>query len=220
MLQMPLDDEAAVARARDGDEDAFRVLVERHGRSLFRLAYRMTGRTADAEDIVQEAFVRAFRQLDRFEARSNFGTWLYRVGFNCAIDYMRRRRDRESAEPADALERLSPRAAGPAPDDLVFAGEVGSSVRAALADLTDLERAAFLMRHEQGCSIEEISDTLGVKVNAAKHSVFRAVKKMRVALAPLVASPWGSPDESEARNDDTTSDRRRAPLAVLRRDVG
>jgi RNA polymerase sigma-70 factor (ECF subfamily) len=69
---MHLDDAAAVARAAGGDEDAFRVLVERHSRSVFRLAYRMTGSPTDAEDVVQETFVRAYRQLARFEARSNF----------------------------------------------------------------------------------------------------------------------------------------------------
>ena len=70
------DDAAAVLRARDGDEDAFRLLVHRHSRGLYRLAWRLTGQQADAEDVVQETFIRAFRQLDRFEARSNFATWL------------------------------------------------------------------------------------------------------------------------------------------------
>src|ERR1043165_8316770 len=98
MIQMRPDDEAAVALAKGGDEDAFRLLVERHGRSVYRLAYRMTGRPEDAEDVVQETFIRAFRQLDRFESRSNFSTWLYRIGFNCAIDYMRGRPKRESYE--------------------------------------------------------------------------------------------------------------------------
>ena len=84
------------------------MLVERHGRSIYRLAYRMTGRPEDAEDVVQETFVRAYRQLSRFEARSNFATWLHRIGFNCAIDYMRARPHRESAESHETLERLTP----------------------------------------------------------------------------------------------------------------
>ena len=73
--QMHLDDAAAVAQARRR-RGSLRVLVERHGRSIYRLAYRMTGRPEDAEDVVQETFVRAYRQLSRFEARSNFATWL------------------------------------------------------------------------------------------------------------------------------------------------
>ena len=187
MNQMPLDDAAAVARAKGGDEDAFRVLVDRHSRSIYRLAHRMTGRPEDAEDVVQETFVRAYRQLGRFESRSNFATWLYRIGFNCAIDYMRGRPHREAAEAPDTLERLSPKTSGPSVDDLVFAGEVGTRVQAALMDLSPQERAAFLMRHYQGCSIEEICDALNLKTNAAKHSIFRAVKKMRVALRPLLS---------------------------------
>ena len=100
MKQMHLEDAAAVARATAGDQDAFRELVDRHSRSVYRLAYRMTGSAADAEDVVQDTFVRAYRQLAKFEARSNFGTWLYRIGFNCAIDHLRSRPQRESAQDA------------------------------------------------------------------------------------------------------------------------
>jgi RNA polymerase sigma-70 factor (ECF subfamily) len=180
------DDAIAVARAKGGDQDAFRVLVERHSRSIHRLAYRMTGRIEDAEDVVQETFVRAFRQLKRFEARSNFGTWLYRIGLNCAIDYMRARRHRETAAPNDTLDRLVPACQPPSTDDLVFAGEIGRRVRHALGTLTEQERAAFLMRHYDGYSINEICEALDLKSNAAKHSIFRAVRKMRVALKPLL----------------------------------
>jgi len=183
---MQLDDAAAVAKAKGGDEEAFRVLVERHSRSIYRLAYRMTGRPEDAEDVVQETFVRAYKQLGRFEARSNFGTWLYRVGFNCAIDYMRARPHRESAESQETLERMSPGSSAPSMDDLVFAGQINERVQHALNELSSQERAAFLMRHYHGCSIEEICEALDLKSNAAKHSIFRAVKKMRVALRPLL----------------------------------
>ena len=179
------DDAAAVARARRGDEDAFRVLVERHSRSVYRLAYRMTGRPEDAEDVVQEAFVRAFRQLGRFEARSHFATWLYRIAFNCAIDYMRARPRRESAESQERLEQMSGRSAAVGADDLVFATEITGRVQQALEALSPQERAAFLMRHLQGCSIDEICRALDLGTNAAKHSIFRAVRKMRLALQPL-----------------------------------
>jgi RNA polymerase sigma-70 factor (ECF subfamily) len=185
MKQMHPDDVAAVAKARGGDEEAFRVLVERHGRSIYRLAYRMTGRPEDAEDVVQETFVRAYRQLSRFEARSNFATWLYRIGFNCAIDFMRARPHRESAETPETLERMSGQSETPGIDDMVYAGEIGARVQQALEGLSAQERAAFLMRHYHGCSIEEICRALDLKSNAAKHSIFRAVKKMRVALQPL-----------------------------------
>ena len=102
--QMHPDDAAAVLKARDGDEDAFRLLVHRHSRGLYRLAWRLTGQQADAEDVVRETFIHAFRQLDRFEARSNFATWLYRIAYNCAIDHLRLRPRHETAGPLDALE--------------------------------------------------------------------------------------------------------------------
>lgn len=183
---MHLDDAAAVAKAMAGDEDAFRVLVERHSRSVFRLAYRMTGSPADAEDVVQDTFVRAYRQLARFESRSNFGTWLYRIGFNCAIDHLRSRPQREAGKAPEVLDRLAPEATGPTTEDLVFAGQISDRVQAALGELSEQERAAFLMRHYHGCSIEEICHALDLRTNAAKHSIFRAVKKMRVALGPFV----------------------------------
>jgi RNA polymerase sigma-70 factor (ECF subfamily) len=91
------EDAAAVALARDGDAEAFRSLVERHSRLVFRVAYRMTGNESDAEDVVQETFLKAYRQLGRFESRANFGTWVYRIAVNCAIDYMRAKPKRESA---------------------------------------------------------------------------------------------------------------------------
>lgn len=183
---MTLDDAAAVERARSGDQDAFRVLVDKHSRSLYRLAYRMTGKPEDAEDVVQETFIRAYRQLSRFEARSNVSTWLYRIAFNCAVDFLRSRPRRESATEVETLERLAPAATGPTMDDLVYAGEIGERMQLALGDLSEKERAAFLMRHYHGCSIEEIGSTLGMKTNATKHSIFRAVKKMRVAMQGFV----------------------------------
>ena len=75
-------DAAAIARAQTGDSDAFRTLVERHSRNVFRLAFRMTGNENDAEDIVQETFLKAYRQLHRYESRSSFGTWLFRIAAN------------------------------------------------------------------------------------------------------------------------------------------
>jgi RNA polymerase sigma-70 factor (ECF subfamily) len=188
MKQMHPDDAAAVAKAKGGDEDAFRVLVERHTRGVYRLAYRMTGKPEDAEDVVQETFIRAYRQLGRFEERSNFATWLYRIGFNCAIDYMRARPHRESHEEPETLERMSCQSGEPGIDDLVYASEIGERVQTALNALSEQERAAFLMRHYHGHSIDEICDALNLKTNAAKHSIFRAVKKMRVALRPLLES--------------------------------
>jgi RNA polymerase sigma-70 factor (ECF subfamily) len=186
---MHLDDAAAVALAAGGDEDAFRVLVERHSRSVFRLAFRMTGSAQDAEDVVQETFVRAYQRLSRFESRSHFSTWLYRIGFNCTIDHLRSRPKLEAAQAPEVLNELAPTTVGPTSEDLVYAGQIGARVQTALNSLSEQERAAFLMRHFQGCSIDEICAALGLKTNAAKHSIFRAVKKMRAQLQPLARVP-------------------------------
>ena len=93
---MPHTDAAAVALAREGDSQAFRALVERHSRAVYRLAHRMTGSPQDAEDVVQETFLKAYKQLGRFESRSNFGTWLHRIAVNCSIDLIRARPHREA----------------------------------------------------------------------------------------------------------------------------
>jgi RNA polymerase sigma-70 factor, ECF subfamily len=186
---MPQTDAATVALARDGDSEAFRALVERHSRAVYRLAYRMTGNAQDAEDVVQDTFLKAYKQLGRFESRANFSTWLHRIAVNCAIDLIRSRAHRESAhDTADldvhrADQDMPPGSASP--ERLMLSTEVHERVTAGLAALTRMERAAFVLRHFEGHSIEEISSALGLKTNAAKHSIFRAVKKMRLALEPL-----------------------------------
>lgn len=178
---------AVLARARQGDSEAFRALVERHSRSVFHLAYRMTGNEQDAEDVVQESFLRAYKQLGRFESRANFGTWLYRIVANCSVDLMRSKQARHDQVRGDSLDEVADLPAGdaPGPDRLAQSAEIERRVQTALADLSPLERAAFTLRHYEGRSIDEISRTLGLGTSAAKHSVFRAVKKLRVVLEPL-----------------------------------
>ena len=190
---MPQTDAAAVALARDGDSEAFRSLVERHGRAVFRLAYRMTGNPSDAEDVVQETFLKAYRQLGRFESRANFGTWLHRIAVNCSIDLIRSRPHRESGHDTADLEHFGAvsevhDAGQQTPERLMLSTEVQARVTAAMGALSQMERAAFILRHFEGQSIEEISRALGLKTNAAKHSIFRAVRKMRLALEPLVTA--------------------------------
>ena len=185
---MDASDAAAVlARAQQGDGEAFRVLVERHSRRAFQLAFRMTRNEQDAEDVVQESFLRAYRQLGRFESRANFGTWLYRIVANCSVDLMRSKQARHDQVRGDSLDEVMemPAADAPGPDRMAQSAEIQERVQTALAGLSPLERAAFTLRHYEGRSIDEISAALGLGTSAAKHSVFRAVKKLRLALAPL-----------------------------------
>jgi RNA polymerase sigma-70 factor (ECF subfamily) len=179
---------AVLDRARQGDSEAFRALVEQHSRSVFRLAFRMTGNEQDAEDVVQESFLRAYRQLGRFESRANFGTWLYRIVSNCSVDLMRSKQARHDQVRGDSLDEAAvdlPAADVPGPERMAQSAEIERRVQDALRELSPLERAAFTLRHYEGRSIDEISATLGLRTSAAKHSVFRAVKKLRAALAPL-----------------------------------
>jgi RNA polymerase sigma-70 factor (ECF subfamily) len=182
---------------RGGDTDAFRLLVDRHSRTIFRLAFRMVGNGPDADDVVQETFFKAYRQLDRFEARANLGTWLYRIGINCALDLLRQRpRHAQQLDPEGPEEPAEPDP-GPSPERLTFGAEVQSKVASALRTLSAAERAAFLLRHFEGQSTEEIGRMLGLRTSATKHTVFRAVQKMRRALGGL--SEIGSNQESGDR---------------------
>jgi RNA polymerase sigma-70 factor (ECF subfamily) len=183
-------DAEAVAQVRAGNSDAFRVLVERHSRAVFRLAYRMTGNEQDAEDAVQETFLRAFKQLRHFDGRSSFSTWIYRVCSNCTIDALRVRKKhaqkrvtaQEDAETEILVQQPSP---SPSPERLTQSQEIANMLGPALDTLSIMERTAFVMRHYEGLGIEEIGRILDVQPNAAKHSVFRAVQKLRRALEPL-----------------------------------
>ena len=178
---------AVLTRARQGDSEAFRTLVEGHSRSAFRLAFRMTGNEQDAEDVVQESLLKAYRHLGRFETRADFGTWLYRIVANCSVDLMRSKQARHDQVRGDSLDDVVdlPPADLPGPERMAQSAEIERRVQAALDGLSPLERAAFTLRHYEGRSIDEIGTTLGLGTSAAKHSVFRAVKKLRVALAPL-----------------------------------
>src|SRR5215475_9606433 len=176
----------ALIRARRGDEEAFGALVQQHSRKVFQLAFRMMRNEQDAEDVVQECFLRAYRQLGRFEARADFGTWLYRIAANCAVDLMRTRGHRLHAT-AETLDDAAPipEKTRPGPDRLAESAEIDRLVNEALDDLTVIERAAFTLRHHEGRSIDEICRTLNLGKSAAKHAVFRAVRKLRTTLAPF-----------------------------------
>jgi len=183
----------AVGRARSGDNEAFRLLVEQHSRAVFRLAYRMTGNEEDAEDIVQETFLKAYRQINKFDARASFSTWLYRIASNCSLDLLRKRktrernRDRGPDPDRDVLGSIpSPT---PGPDRELHSSQISHCVHAALDELSGQERAAFILRHFEGLSIDEIGLALGTGASATKHSIFRAVQKLRRSLEPMVSSP-------------------------------
>jgi len=179
--------EGAEALALNGplevDGGTFRGLVEEHSRTMFRLAYRMTGNEQDAEDVVQETFLRAYRHLGRFDSRAQVSSWLHRIAANYAIDLLRRRK-RWRMTSVDELEPQAPLSSGePGPERSAFGGEVQRTIGFALDTLTPKERLAFVLRHYEGRSIEEIGGVLGTRTNATKNHIFRAVRKLRKTLA-------------------------------------
>jgi len=184
-----LTDEEAIRLVLAGESSAFSSLVERYSRPLFALAYRITNNEADAEDVVQESFVRAFRGLPSYDGRSGFQAWISRIASNYSLDLLaaRKRRNWEQidgdGEHSGAL--VSMPAGGASPERLALNSQLRRHVEAALGGLTDLERTAFVLRHFEGLSLEEIGGSLGISLNSVKQGVFRAVQKMRTALRPV-----------------------------------
>jgi RNA polymerase sigma-70 factor, ECF subfamily len=189
MFRMDKNDQAAIRAVLSGDKEAYGALVARHSAKLFRVAFRITGNEADAEDVVQEAFLRGYRKLESFELRSDFGTWLYRIAVRCALDRISGARINEDSrvgeesDPQQHQVQVADLAAGP--DRLLLSGEIGAMQEMAMLSLTPTERTAFVLRHMEDCTSEQIATALGIEPNAAKQAVFRAVQKVRRRLAIL-----------------------------------
>src|SRR5260370_8974497 len=141
-----------------GDKDAFRVLVERHSRSIFSVVYRMTGNQQDAEEILQETFLRAYKSLERFESRSNFGTWLYRIAVNRALDLLSSRKAQMQMQMKDAYQitdspdpkgnhQVQLPATGPGPARLLISSEIKKKVAQVLTLLTPAAPLPFTTPH-------------------------------------------------------------------------
>jgi RNA polymerase sigma-70 factor (ECF subfamily) len=187
-MRMADDEARRIAKASTGDTAAFRHLVEAHARALFRVCARITRDDALAEDAVQDAFFNAYRHLAEFDGRSAFSTWLHRIAVNAALEQMRKRRRVEDALPdtddgeamfADAFD------AAPGPDRHATSAALGRDIAAELSRMSAIERTAFVLRHHEGRSIEEISQTLSLSESASKQAIFRAVRKLRAALDPV-----------------------------------
>jgi RNA polymerase sigma-70 factor (ECF subfamily) len=189
MFRMGKNDYATVRAVLSGNNDAYGALVVRYSPMLFRVAFRITRNQSDAEDVVQEAFLRGYRKLDTFESRSDFGTWIYRIAVRCALDKIAIRpadvtfRVAENTDPADETVQVADLAAGP--DRLLLSAEIRAMQDAAMRLLTPQEYTAFVLRHMEQRNTDEIAAALGIAPNAAKQAVFRAVQKLRQRLAPL-----------------------------------
>ena len=170
----------------DGDVEVFLSLVERHRRYLYNVALRLTGNEQDAKDVVQDSLLNAYLGLEQFEGRADLRTWLNRILVNSALNHLRslrRRPDVNAPQPiADVVDTMA--SSYPDPERLVASADWRRHVSAAMNTMSPLERVTFALRHFDGCSINEIAQTVGISNTAAKQHIFRAVRKMRVALEP------------------------------------
>jgi RNA polymerase sigma-70 factor, ECF subfamily len=194
------EDRVLIESAQRGDSRAFRKLVERHQRRAFAIAYAMVRDENDAKDIVQEAFVRVYRGLDRFEGGSRFFTWFYRILTNLAIDLMRKPGRRE-LEHDDA--RLAPDAANEAdfpfisridggePLDVVHRRELAERLGAALEALPPYHRGVVLMREVEGMSYEEMAVAMNVSKGTIMSRLFHARQKLQRALGDYYRNEGG-----------------------------
>jgi RNA polymerase sigma-70 factor (ECF subfamily) len=183
-----------IREAQAGSRSAFDALVRQYDQAVLRLALNVSGSETDAQDIVQEAFLKAYRYLANFRFECSFYTWLYRIVTNVALDSMRRRKTRRE-EPAtmadssggtiDLLGNVSDDRAMANPARELERKELGKQIRQALGKLTPRERMVFEMKHYQGMRLRAIGEVLNTTEETAKNTLFRATKKLRTELSPM-----------------------------------
>lgn len=186
-----------ITAARAGQQDAFAEIVERHSGTIYNLALRLVNNPQEAEEVLQETFISAFQALDRFEGRSQLGTWLYRIAYNAALMRLRRRR-----VPTESLDEptmtddgdLLPREFvdwSTLPDEQLLGKERRRVLDAALASLPDTLRSVFVLRDIEGLSTAETAEALGLTETNVKVRLHRARLALREKLsgyfAPVVA---------------------------------
>ncbi len=176
-----LDDAALVHACRQGRREAFDVLVSRHQRNIYKVCFRFAGNHADASDLTQEAFLRAWRGLAGFKGRSSVGTWLYRIAVNASLNRVSAR-----SRPAELVdEQLLVDDTGDLPSDDVFRRERATAVRRAVLALPDRQRATVILRIYHELAHHEIADILGSSVGSVKANLFHALRNLRRLLGDV-----------------------------------
>ncbi len=199
-------DSEAIQHIRSGDMDGLRVLYERHRGRIYQLGCRYLGDAAEAEDLVQQVFIKAYENAAKFRGEAQVSTWLYRIAVNAALERRRRRRTVgiEDLHPlgGDALATTAnleaevrsgwPRRPAMAgrdfdadPELVAERRSIQLRVNEALEELSPTQRLAFVLRHWEGMSIREIAEVLGAAEGTVKSHLFRAVRALRVELADL-----------------------------------
>jgi RNA polymerase sigma-70 factor, ECF subfamily len=192
-LQRTEDDEL-IRQAQRGDRSAFDSLVRRYDQAVLRLALHMLGNEQDAQDIHQEAFLKAYRHLGNFRFECSFYTWLYRIVTNLCLDQLRRRKSRRedpatvvdsSGDEMDLLSNISDTRAMANPSRELDRKTMGESINQALDKLTPRERMVFELKHYQGLKLRTIGEMLSTTEETAKNTLFRATRKLRANLAEV-----------------------------------
>lgn len=180
-----------VRKAQQGNVEAFEQLVRQHDRAVLRLALHLTGSQEDAQDIYQEAFLRAYRNLHRFRFASSFYTWIYRIVTNLCLDHLRRKKSRrnDGMPPASLTggdEKILPRnpdhQASWGPERAVVRREVREGIDRALAALSPQERLVFELKHNRDLNLKTVAVVLNASEGTVRNALFRATRKLRTQL--------------------------------------
>ena len=185
----PRDDRELIARARQGDRDAFAALVERHASSVLTVAWRIVGDRAQAEDVAQDAFLAAFKALPGFREEARFSTWIYRITVNRCRDVLRARGN-ERVAPAQDEDGETPEPEGTSaehrtPEDILLGRQRHEAIAGALGQLSPLYREAFVLRHIEELSYQEMSEVLEADSSTLRMRVYKARQELSRALADL-----------------------------------
>lgn len=189
-----IDDTSLIREAQQGNRAAFEVLVRHYDQSVLRLALHLTGSETDAQDVYQEAFLKAYKNLGSFRFECSFYTWIYRIVTNLCLDHLRKRNVRKedspvgvdkSGEEYSVLEQFADVRAGANPERDLMRRELGKKIGAALSRLTPRERMVFELKHYQGLKLRTVGEMLNTTEETAKNTLFRATQKLRSALAEM-----------------------------------
>ncbi len=191
----PVDDRELVAAAQRGDRDAFKTLFERYHRRAYALALGVVRHPDDALDVVQDAFIKAHKYLDKFEGNASFYTWLYRIVMNLAIDHLRKHRKVQPVEldetrlEAEGDEPLIPRILGGNPGQALVDKQIRSRIDQALDQLSENHRAVLVMRELEGLSYEDMAQAMSCSKGTIMSRLFHARRNMQKRLLDLVDHP-------------------------------
>lgn len=191
-------DQQLVERVQRGDKHAFNLLVSKYQRRLGRLISRFVRDSADAEDVTQDAFIKAYRALPGFRGESAFYTWLYRIGINTAKNHLLSNKRRPSstsefdAEESETFEEASLLREVSTPENELMSKQVVDTVQASLQQLPEDLRSALTLREIEGLSYEEIAEVMNCPIGTVRSRIFRAREAVAENLRPLLETSKGN----------------------------